>query len=703
MSTTISDLADAKYYWKVRAYNALNVPGAWSASRNLTVDTTAPLPPTLKLPAADATVIGPPTYSWNTSTGATLYQLGYDAVSCTNPSVRFAEFSGTSLKPTSQEQGIWFWCVRAKDAAGNWSDWSAGRKVTVNPTIPAAPALIAPINALVTKDDTPDFSWSSVVYGNQYEIQISLSSTFSPITQTSLRDPGVFTYTAGALSEGKYYWRVRAKNTTLVSGPWSSVRTFIVDKTPPIAPQLKLPADGATVGGIPTYSWNASTGAVRYQFGYDPSSCVNPVNQSANLAVTSFKPVTQMTGTWHWCVRAGDAADNWSGWSERTITINPVKPLAPMLVLPTTGTVTANPRPSLGWNSVLYGDQYHVQISLSTTFTSPIESTGSATTFTPATDLPDGKYYWRVHAINTSMPADGPWSSVWYFTVDKTAPLAPVLRLPADLAPIAGTPTYSWNASAGAAAYRFVYGTGSCDSPTFDSGWMSVMSFKPPTQPAGPWTWCVQAKDTAGNISPWSSRSVTVNLIVPAAPVLLLPANAALTDSTPDFTWNSVPYGTTYTIEISKASSFTPVLQSASGISGTLTYTATTLLDGKYYWRVKAVNSLSSGPWSTARSFTVDTTPPPVPILKTPLDKSVSTIVPTYTWNASLGATRYKFRYDTHADCASPNYESAELTLTTFKPATQPFGTFYWCVSAKDAAGNWSAWSVPNKLILTPF
>ena len=57
MSTTISDLADAKYYWKVRAYNALNVPGAWSASRNLTVDTTAPLPPILKLPAADATVI----------------------------------------------------------------------------------------------------------------------------------------------------------------------------------------------------------------------------------------------------------------------------------------------------------------------------------------------------------------------------------------------------------------------------------------------------------------------------------------------------------------------------------------------------------------------------------------------------------------------------------------------------------------------
>ena len=84
-----------------------------------------------------------------------------------------------------------------------------------------------PINALVTKDDTPDFSWGSVVYGNQYEIQISVSSTFVSVLQSSTRDPGVITYPADALPEGKYYWRVRAINTSSARGPWSTVRSFI--------------------------------------------------------------------------------------------------------------------------------------------------------------------------------------------------------------------------------------------------------------------------------------------------------------------------------------------------------------------------------------------------------------------------------------------------------------------------------------------
>ncbi len=705
MSNLVEDLTDAKYYWKVRAYNALNVPGKWSTSRNLTVDTTAPLPPVLKLPAADAIVVGTPTYSWNSSAGANRYQFGYDPASCDDPAYKSVELSTTSVKPPTQPQGIWFWCVRAKDAAGNWSPWASARRITVNPAAPAAPTLIAPVNALATKDSTPDFSWNSVVYGNQYEIQISQSSTFATIKQSSLRGPGVLAYTADSLPDGKYYWRVRAVNTSSTPGSWSAVRNFTVDTISPTAPVLKLPANGATAGGIPTYSWNTSAGATKYQFGYDPANCVDPVNKSAILAVTSHKPASQPTGTWNWCVRAGDSADNWSGWSERTITINPVTPVAPILVSPTSSTISGNPRPLLSWNGVLYGDRYQVQVSVSSMFTSPVkDSSGSSTNYSPDTDLPDGKYYWRVRAINDSLPVNGPWSAVRTFTVDTTAPVAPVLKLPLNLAAIAGTPTYSWNASSGAATYRFVYGAASCDAPIFASGWMNVLSFKPPTQPAGPWTWCVQAKDAAGNISLWSSRSITVNLIVPVAPVLVLPVNAALTgDSTPNFSWNSVPYGDTYQIQISKVSNFASTEQDVTGGAGVIAYTATTLLDGKYYWRVRAINSLSAGPWSAARNFTVDTTPPLAPTLKTPLDKSVSTVIPTYAWNSTLGANRYQFRYDTHSDCASPVFESGELTLTSYKPVGQSYGTYFWCVSARDAAGNWSAWSVPNKLILTPF
>ena len=42
------------------------------------------------------------------------------------------------------------------------------------------------------------------------------------------------------LSDGKYYWKVRAKNDLDVSGAWSSVRSFTVDTVDPLPPVLKL-------------------------------------------------------------------------------------------------------------------------------------------------------------------------------------------------------------------------------------------------------------------------------------------------------------------------------------------------------------------------------------------------------------------------------------------------------------------------------
>jgi hypothetical protein len=235
---------------------------------------------------------------------------------------------------------------------------------------------------------------------------------------------------------------------------------------------------------------------------------------------------------------------------------------------------------------------------------------------------------------------------------------------------------------------------------------MNVLSYKPPTQPKGTWKWCVQAKDAAGNASPWNQRSVTVNPAVPIAPVLAGPGNGLLTNNPkPVFSWGSVPYGEKYEIQVSLNSTFMMTEKDVTGGVGVLNYTPDSdLSEGKHYWRVRVINGMSvAGPWSAARYFTVDTTPPAVPGLSLPLYNSVVTSVPTYSWAAPTGANRYMLSYDTHADCASPDYTSVELTLNSHKPVSQPYGTFYWCVKARDAAGNWSAWSVPNKLIITPF
>ena len=97
----------------------------------------------------------------------------------------------------------------------------------------------------------------------------------------------------------------------------------------------------------------------------------------------------------------------------------------------------------------------------------------------------------------------------------------------------------------------------------------------PPAMELGTYNWCAQSRDPAGNWSGWSaSRTVIIRQPIPVAPVLTLPANALVTlDTTPDFGWNAVPYGSTYEIQIDNLATFAvPIEQTADGLG--LTYTA---------------------------------------------------------------------------------------------------------------------------------
>ena len=88
---------------------------------------------------------------------------------------------------------------------------------------------------------------------------------------------------------------------------------------------------------------------------------------------------------------------------------------------------------------------------------------------------------------------------------------------------------------------------------------------------------------------------------LPAKPSLLTPVTKTYTlNTTPELTWAAVPYGAAYTLEISTSKKFdVPPVQTYTGAS--LGYTVNpALIDGLYYWRVKAINSNNeSGAWSS--------------------------------------------------------------------------------------------------------
>jgi hypothetical protein len=322
LSYTQATLPDGKYYWRVRAQNSLGVSGSWSGYRIVTIDTFAPPAPLLSSPADNGIVVGTPIFKWLAASGAKNYVFEYDGdAGFGSPEYTSAELTVLKHTPPAMELGDFYWHVRAVDAAGNVGPWSALRMVTISPPKPVAPVLLSPKSGENTNDNMPTFEWGNVTYGELYEIQISKSTLFKPLVDTHTGSE--LSYIPAGLPDGKYYWRVRAKNNLGVNGSWSAYRKIKIDTTPPGVPILTSPADMKVMTGTPTFKWLSASGAKYYIFEYDDDTGFgSPEYTSVELTVLTHKPPAMGVGDFYWHVKAIDVAGNIGSWSSPRVVTN---------------------------------------------------------------------------------------------------------------------------------------------------------------------------------------------------------------------------------------------------------------------------------------------------------------------------------------------------------------------------------------------
>jgi hypothetical protein len=84
-------------------------------------------------------------------------------------------------------------------------------------------------------DPTPSFDWSTVNDAAQYHIQVDDSLTFSSLAIEVIIGNSEYTPSSG-LSDGTYFWRVRAADSLNNWGAWSPVWSFTKDVVPPPPP-----------------------------------------------------------------------------------------------------------------------------------------------------------------------------------------------------------------------------------------------------------------------------------------------------------------------------------------------------------------------------------------------------------------------------------------------------------------------------------
>jgi len=242
------------------------------------------------------------------------------------------------------------------------------------------------------------------------------------------------------------------------------------------------------------------------------------------------------------------------------------------------------------------------------------------------------------------------------------------------------------------------------------------------TLSAGNYRWWIETYNEAA-YGPWSSpMNFSVPVFPPPAAATLVSPNGAITDTTPNYTWNKVNASTWYYLWVSKVNddnSLTTIhtkWYDASSVcnGGTCSVTpaGVTLTSGDYRWWVQTYNDDGGyGSWSSAMNFSLPVIPPPGPAtLVSPTGAIVDT-TPDYTWNKVNASTWYYLWvskvngdgslttvhtkwYDSLVVCSGPTctVNPAGVTLTS--------GNYRWWIQTYSDDGGYGAWSSPMNFSL---
>jgi uncharacterized repeat protein (TIGR01451 family) len=276
------------------------VPANNTASASMSVTpAVCPQAPILSAPASGATVASPVTLSWQTTPGATSYNV------TVNGSSSSQTFSTTSTSLTvTLSNGSYSWNVQAIGSGVCTPATSGFSTFTVcNPPGTPIPSVVS----VTTTGQTYTVQWTAIEGATSYELQESTESGFSAPASTIL--PGTSqTFTKSAqIIPTAFYYRVRVVGScSQAIGSFSATAPVIIVPLPALGslnPNLPLPS-GSTqpvtfpihVNGLPGQSTSFVASVDKAWLAVIPSSGIMPP-EGINFTI-SADPSSLTDGTW---------------------------------------------------------------------------------------------------------------------------------------------------------------------------------------------------------------------------------------------------------------------------------------------------------------------------------------------------------------------------------------------------------------------
>ena len=253
-SFTTGTLSNAAHSFTATATDAAGNTGAASAALAVTIDTTAPVAPSITSFSTDSGVVGDGITNDNTLTLTGTAEANatvkvYDGATLLGSAV--ANGSGAwSYTTAALANGAHSLTATATDAAGNTGAASAALAVTIDTTAPVAPSITAfstdsgVVGDGITNDNTLTLTGTAEA-NSTVKVYDGATLLGSAVANGS----GAWTYTTAALANGAHSLTATATDAAGNTGVASAALAVTIDTTAPVAPSItSFSTDSGVVG-----------------------------------------------------------------------------------------------------------------------------------------------------------------------------------------------------------------------------------------------------------------------------------------------------------------------------------------------------------------------------------------------------------------------------------------------------------------------
>ena len=423
---------------------------------------------------------------------------------------------------------------------------------------------------------------------------------------------------------------------------------------------------------------------------------------SSNSPNSLFSTITATVGQGRY-VLAVSSTGEYGSIGQYTLTGSVIPlPSTPTLLGPSGNIASLTPSFSwtLGANAVAYELEVD-SVSKSVAGYYKAKITAPALAHLSLKTFEQGAYKARIRTVATN-GTFSPWSSFVQFTVDIPVPSVPTIIRPKGLTG-ESFPVFEWTTGTNAVSYDFIVNRTDDNSRVIyrvNQKGNTYQHFTPLKD--GSYSVAIRSRNLVGETSAWSGRTLfTVKAPIPTAPLVTAPVGKS-TAVNPKFTWTAVTGAAYYDLRVDSLSLGKTDYLRLTSLTRTQTfYDGPFMPQGNYITYVRAINGNGViGPWSAAKSFTLDLLPPAAPSVTAPRglkdSPTIQVTSPTFTWTVPVRGVKYDLLVNNLTTQTAGVIRQNGLLTTSFasqSPLAQ--GSYRVWVRAYNAANEVGDWSLP--------